>query len=279
MPILKNIGANLPAEPGEAGEGFYDGPVPPAGVYRVKVKFVQVKENRNGDPMLNGVAEIAEPKGSKKSKFNGYGIWFNQNVTDQGAPYLNQFLTALGMSYKDFKSGKVQVDAGDPPKIIKVGGIKAEDRVCNLTTRRGEYNGEERLESVRWSAIKDEDADEDDDIIEEDEDLEEDDVEDEDEVDEDDESEDDEEDDEDEEDDSDEDEDDESEEEDDEEGYTREELDDMAVLELKSILKEAGWTAADYKGYSKDDLIAAILGEEDEDEDADDAEDDDEPPF
>ena len=241
MPKMRFTG--LPADPGELpGGDFYLGDVPPAGVYKCKVKWIKVKENKNNDPMINGIAVVNEPKGSSKSKFNGYAMFFNQNVTEQGAPFLAQFLTALGARYKDFAAGNVTVDSEETPNIVRIGTFKVGDNPIVIAAKRGEWQGQDRLEVMRFLSAEDADEDEDD------EDL---DVEEDDEDDESDESEDD--------------------EDDEEEGYTREELEEMAILEIKAILKDAGWKPSEYKGYDKDDLINAVLGE--------DAEGDDEPPF
>lgn len=66
-----------------------------------------------------------------------------------------------------------------------------------------------------------------------------------------------------------------------EDGYTESALNDMSLGEVKAIVKEAGWTAADIKGKSKDDLIAEYgehigFAEGDEDEEGDDDDDDEE---
>lgn len=78
-----------------AGAKGYTGKIPPTGAYRTKVKRLTIVMNGNGDPMLKGVAEINEPRGSKDAQYNGYGIWFQQNITDQGAGYVNQILDAI----------------------------------------------------------------------------------------------------------------------------------------------------------------------------------------
>lgn len=249
MPALKFPG--MPAEPGEASGGFtaYDGPVPPAGVYHGVVKFIKVKTNRNGDPMLNGVIEIDESDKSK-SKYNGYGIWFNQNVTEQGAPYLNSFLVALGCTYKEFIGGKVSTDNDEPPKILRIGRLNLTgDNKIVVATKRSTYNGTERLEVSRYMPAKDEDVEE----IEEADEVEEieDDVADDDGTDE-------------------------------AEGYTRAELEEMTMAELRAILKEAGVSADTIKGMGRADMTDIILDAgpaSDDEADEDDDEGDDEPPF
>jgi hypothetical protein len=69
------------------------------------------------------------------------------------------------------------------------------------------------------------------------------------------------------------DEDDDSDDEDEAEDYTREDLEDMTLKELRDVAKEGGATAADVKGLDQDELIDLILGDsedEDDDEDGDD---------
>lgn len=280
MKSYANLDTNQDAA---TGGNFYTGDVPPAGTYRCVVKFVKVKTNKNGDDMLNVLAEIREPKSSTKAKFNGYGIFNNLNVTDQGVPYVKAFWLALGADPDAFFKGVGSIDTTvTPPRIVKVGRkmLTDEDPVV-ITCKRTEYpvgSGEMRLEVRQYLAADgaaDEDEDDDVEVID-DEDVYDDDVdveadEDEDEADDEDADE----------DESEEDEDEEADDEEaeEEEGYTAEDLADLSIIELKGILKDGGWTPADYKGYTRDDLTAAILGDEDEDEDADDAEGDDEPPF
>lgn len=285
MAKLKQYGNNLDTNQDAAtGGDFYTGDVPPAGVYKGVVKRVTIKQNKNGDDMLNVLTEIKEPKGSPKAKFNGYGIWNNINITDQGVPYVKAFLLAVGANPDDFFAGKGNVDDKvTPNRLLSVGRFKfTEDGVPVVcATKRTTFQGNDRLEVRQYLAADEPEDDEDDDIevIEEDDDME--DVEEsEEEYEDDEDADEDEDEDESDEDESEDEDEDADEDEEEEDGYTREELDDLSIIELKAILKENGWTPADYKGYSKDDLVNAILGEdEDEDDEADDAEDDDEPPF
>lgn len=77
-------------------------------------------------------------------------------------------------------------------------------------------------------------------------------------------------------DDDDEDSDDEDDEDDDEsdesEGdeYTKDELDAMSLAELKSLAKDAGYTAADLKGLDQDDVVALLIGDDEEDDEDED---------
>lgn len=143
----------------------YDGDLPPRGVYRcvVKAGTFKVKTNKNGDDMLNGLLVIEETKGDKK-KYNGCPIWFNQNVTDQGAPFIKQMLKAFGLSWKDFVSKTVTDDDQDPPVIMKIGDVKFGDKEpeVRILAKRGSYNGEAKLEVASWLPPRDDDDDDDD---------------------------------------------------------------------------------------------------------------------
>lgn len=72
----------------------YVGEVPPSGAYRCAVKRMTIKNNSKGDPMITALFEIAETDGPAQ-KYNGYGFFENFNITDVGAPFINQFLTAM----------------------------------------------------------------------------------------------------------------------------------------------------------------------------------------
>ncbi len=81
------------------GGGFapYDGPIPPKGTYNCMLRRLSIKgPNKNGDDMFNYVVEIAEPKDSPKAKFNGCSQWGQQNISEEGAGYVNAMLVAVG---------------------------------------------------------------------------------------------------------------------------------------------------------------------------------------
>lgn len=88
----------------EAGDGDiqtgYTGPLPPAGIYRATLKRMELtktgeRAKNPGTPMLKMLVEIDEPKDSSKAKYNGYGIWTNQTITEQSAPFVNQTLASM----------------------------------------------------------------------------------------------------------------------------------------------------------------------------------------
>jgi hypothetical protein len=159
----------------------YDGDKPPPGVYAVKLTRLSVKANKNNDPMLNGLLLVDEPKGANKAKFNGYPIWFNQNVTDQGAPYVVQFLKALGLTWAEFRTktiteGDIPSVKGEPAtRIMKIGGTKFNDGNeprLRVSTKDDSYNGADKLAVSQFLAARNIEADEAEDEDEEDEDNE-----------------------------------------------------------------------------------------------------------
>lgn len=104
----------------------YDGPVPPRGVYAGVVTRLQIKENKNGDDMLNGLWVIKTTDPDKK-RYNGCAIWFNQNVTEQGSPYVKQFLKSMGLTWDQFIKQTV-TDSNDRPANVKsIGRTKFND--------------------------------------------------------------------------------------------------------------------------------------------------------
>lgn len=151
----------------------YDGPVPPVGVYRCKLRRLQIVTNRNGDDMVKWVMDIAEPKGSEKARYNGCGIWGQQNVTEQGKPFLKSVLVhGLGVSWSDF-IGKTVTESDERPTMVKsIGRKKFLDETIDVRAqlKREVYQGETRLAFGRFLPYEDADveADEDDEPGEED---------------------------------------------------------------------------------------------------------------
>lgn len=157
MPKVKwSLGSSEPDDL-EVG-GFYDGEVPPQGVYHVVLKRLSLKENRNGDDMFSGLLEIREPADSPKSKYNGYGFWFNQNVTSQGAPFLKNFLVnGLGVTWKDFITRTITESEDRPTPVVKIGRVKIEDEEIpmRVSAKRGkDLQGNPQLENPRFLPLK-----------------------------------------------------------------------------------------------------------------------------
>lgn len=155
----------------DAAKGFstYAGDTPPKGVYRTKATMWKIVDNSAGDQMLKIIFEIAEPKGSKKAKYNGYAIWHNSNLTEKGAPFANAMLDALGIPRKAVWGGGIITSKDDVEKIIKIGGKSPLGLEVMVSTARREYpkgSGDFSLNIVTFLGKPeeaDEDSDDDDD--------------------------------------------------------------------------------------------------------------------
>lgn len=136
----------------------YDGDLPPKGVYRLVLKTLRLKKNKNDDPMLNALLIINEPASSKKSQYNGKDVWANLNVTRQGAPWVNNFISALvpenkvAAVRKAFWAQKVMVDKEEPPNVLSIGAVKIEAGKLLISAQCGHktYNGDTDLDAKRF---------------------------------------------------------------------------------------------------------------------------------
>lgn len=157
-----------------SGGNFYDGEVPPKGPYIGLLKRLELVYNSSDDHMLRGLLEIDEPKKSKNKKYNGYGVWFNQNVTDVGAPYLNAFLEALAgddpAKQKSLKKafwggGPTIAGKSDEGHVLKIGTVKIGSPEGKLHVafngRRKKYEDEVKLIVGSWLIMENSDDDDD----------------------------------------------------------------------------------------------------------------------
>ena len=71
------------------GGDWYDGPQPTAGFYKGVVKKLLLQKANNGELHLMALCEISE------GKFKGAGVVKWLQLTEQGSPWLNQFLMSL----------------------------------------------------------------------------------------------------------------------------------------------------------------------------------------
>lgn len=259
--------------------------LPPKGRHRFLVKKVTTKENKNGDQMLTVTCELADKGKKKDTPWNGYTCWERLNVTEQGAPYLKRFLTALGVKWGDFVKNTVADETTDPTTITKIGKVNfASSKGVEVwaSVKHGTDNNDDDVAEIGRFVPAPEDADESDDDDDDDEDEELEVSDDDDDEDADEEDEEDDEDDAEDSDDEDEEDDDAEAEEDDEdsEEELREELKALGLPKLRKRALASGADEDDLDGKKKPGLIDLIVGlelesdeddeeEEDEDEEAD----------
>ncbi len=221
---------------------------PSKGPHRFKVKRLTVKDNKNGDPRISAMLVMDNTKKSDGANWNGYLIFDGFNVDDgSGMTFLNRFLKALGLSYKnDFLNNtKAVVDEKDKDRqqIVQIGKVKfgedaKQDPVVEATIivkPEDDYNDDEHMEIRRYlpASVEEDEEDEEDEAEEAEDFSDEDEDEDDDEDDEDSDDDDDDSDDEDDEEDEDDEDDDEEDEDEDEEEALREELSDLKVPALQ----------------------------------------------
>lgn len=174
MPVKVKWGLDDTSEPDPSAAGFiYDGETPPRGVYRAKLKKMYLKLNKNDEQMLSGVFEINES--GDKAEYNGYGIWGNQNVTDQGRPFLMQMLQALGVSWNDFLNKTATVEPltakNRSVEVVRLGNAKiADGPECRVVGILETFKGNTDLRAQSYLALDEktlkEEDDEEDDVTE-----------------------------------------------------------------------------------------------------------------
>jgi hypothetical protein len=249
-------GANI--DPASNGS-VYDGPEPPARVpFRAKVKRLSLKlTNSKSNYMLNFVCEVNEPakkngKPNDKAQYNGAAMWGNLNITETGAPWVNQFLLALAGEDKakkvisDFWAEKLRFDDAEAqqPMIRFIGTFKINEDGMPIIVQ-GKTEAGYGIKADRFLLDSNlvgsgADADEADEEDEEEEYAEEDEY---------------------------------SDEVDEEEEYAErhEELSEMSLMDLKKVAK--GLDIPTPRGVKAEALVEAILGEEfPEDEEGDEEE-------
>lgn len=138
----------------DAAEGFgdYEGPLPPNGAYdgRLKVvKIAKIKSEKNaGKLRLQIGVEITHPD------FKGYFAWGGVNLTDQGAPFVNQFLRAItdgsdsefNAIRKAFSSSAGVVVDEKKENVLKIGKWK-------IDSPQGELPIKVQLKQRTWDGV------------------------------------------------------------------------------------------------------------------------------
>lgn len=148
----------------EAAQGFpvYKGELPQNGVYEGILKVLKVEKIANGDNKgknrLQIVVTIDDPN---YPEYKGAPAFDNKNLTDQGVPYVNQFLEALtdgsdkaraAVKRAFWKTGPIVDDAKE--HILRIGTVKVESPKGELrvliSTKLNTYQGNTSARIQQW---------------------------------------------------------------------------------------------------------------------------------
>lgn len=178
----------------EAAEGFdeWKGPLPPKGSYPATLKSVKVKQIKNKSDNRLQILCVLNTKGDpEREQYDGCPVWGGVNLTEQGIPYINQFLQSISTDESDYQKVKRAFYAGfvtDEKKenVLKIGTKKVNspegEMQIMISLGHNVYEGKTsaKVASFLPPQSGEESADEDEDVAEEDDEDEELDVEDDD---------------------------------------------------------------------------------------------------
>ena len=147
-----------------ASQGFdvYQGELPPNGAYRAQVKVVKVGKigsgENKGKSRLQITAIIDDPD---YEEFKGCPAFGNLNLTDQGVPYVNQFLESLtdgtdkakaAIKTGFWKTGPIVDDAKE--HIVRIGKTQVNSPKGELFvivgTKQNTYQGTTTVRIQQW---------------------------------------------------------------------------------------------------------------------------------
>ena len=147
-----------------AADGYpvYKGELPPNGAYEAILKVVKVGKigsgNDKGKNRLQIVAILDDPD---HPEFNGCPVFDNKNLTEQGVPYVNQFLEALtdgsdaakkAILKAFWKTGPIVDDAKE--HILKIGRtqVNSPKGTIRVTvgTKLNTWQGNTSVKAQQW---------------------------------------------------------------------------------------------------------------------------------
>lgn len=130
----------------------YDGPVPPKGIYRVKLERAEYVQFSTGSKGLKLLLLIDEPSGSRKKQYNGCPLWENLIDLESTAFKIRQWMDAIGGTGKDWDGTVVDTEK----MVTKFGRIKADGLQVRVATKLGSnQDGDKRAEVARFLPLVD----------------------------------------------------------------------------------------------------------------------------
>lgn len=108
-----NLNINgVDVEAAEGREGW-NGPLPPKGSYPAKLRLVQVKPIKGKTDNRLSIMCVLNTKGDpEREQYDGCPVWGGVNLTEQGVPYINQFLQSISKDEADYEKTKKAFYAG-----------------------------------------------------------------------------------------------------------------------------------------------------------------------
>jgi hypothetical protein len=116
----------------------YDGPVPPAGLYKARVSSAKWAPAASGNQMLTVVLEFDTDNENKK-QYNGFAVWHRLVQVPQSMWRTNEFLTAIG------QPTKLSLDIDESGKVLKIGSARPGKVWCLVKVSADTYQGNPTL--------------------------------------------------------------------------------------------------------------------------------------
>jgi hypothetical protein len=152
---MPRFNLNLNGVDVEAAEGFdqWSGPTPPRGSYPARLKVCKIVgiKGKEGQHRMSIMATIDTEKDDDLSQYHGCPAWGGANLSDEGLPYVNQFLQAISKDDAQFKKVKTAFYGAGPvtdekkTNITKIADVKVDSPNGELpiliTVAPDTYNG------------------------------------------------------------------------------------------------------------------------------------------
>lgn len=107
----------------------YDGPTPPAGVYRFILRYSRKRVSSKGNDMIENLLILDGSFKPEHKEYDGCPVWDYITIKKSTAARVRSFIDALGVSSSDFLNRTV-VDEED--RILKIGSVKIADANLKL---------------------------------------------------------------------------------------------------------------------------------------------------
>lgn len=136
----------------------YDGPTPPAGVYRFNVKVLKTSTSSNNNPQLViGLELVPRSDIPEQRRYKGFFLMDYITVLDSVAWRLRPFLDAVGVTSKEFVNGTV---TDEDSNVTKIGKKVVKGTMVAVSIKNGQdQKGNARMEVAQYIPVVDGDQD------------------------------------------------------------------------------------------------------------------------